>query len=55
MEAVAGGECDEVRTDRHAVVGGQVRVTIPDLDYDGVAILLADDDDTVALGVPACG
>ena len=50
-----GGECDEDRTDRHAVVGGQVRVTIPELGYDGVATSLADDDDTVAQGVPACG
>ncbi|MGY1783391.1 hypothetical protein [Geodermatophilus sp. SYSU D00698] len=48
------GACRELLTDRHAVVTGQVRVVVPDLGYDGVAVTLADDDDSLARGVPAC-
>ncbi|MGY1665583.1 hypothetical protein [Geodermatophilus sp. SYSU D00696] len=49
-----GGTCPERLTDRHAVVTGQVRLVVPDLGYDGVAVSLADDDDSVSRGVPAC-
>ncbi|MGY1734205.1 hypothetical protein ACI798_22080 [Geodermatophilus sp. SYSU D01045] len=48
------GACRELLTDRHAVVTGQVRVVVPGLGYDGVAVSLADDDDSVSRGVPAC-
>jgi hypothetical protein len=52
--ASAHGECSEDLSDRHAVVRGQVRLVLPELDHDGVALPLLDDDDSVSQGVLDC-
>ncbi len=49
------GSCSEALSDRHAVVRGEVRLVLPALGYDGVAVPLLDDDDSISEGVPACG
>ena len=48
------GSCAEEISERHAVVSGEIHLVIPELDYDGVARSLADDDDSVSQGVPDC-
>ena len=48
------GTCAEEISERHAVVRGEVHLVIPELDYDGVATSLADDDDSVSRGVSPC-
>lgn len=56
-QTVAGAEssCSEDLSDRHAVVTGEVHLVVPALGYDGVAVSLGDDDDSISEGLLDCG
>jgi hypothetical protein len=50
----SAGTCTEEISDRHAVVAGTVHLVVPALGYDGVAVSLGDDDDSVSRGLSDC-